>query len=122
MKKLFFILLTLFSFSNLNADYLLGNLERCASDYYYHYDITTSKYKLYYLNSRTQNWISTTASVGFIADGYVYDSANDICSLSPVPQKLGLKYEDYMFLLSLTGLLGGFTWLFGFSLILSRKG
>jgi len=101
MKKIIFIIITLFSFSNLYADYLLGHLERCAKDYYYSYDTNSHKYKLYYLSSRTDNWNSTTTNVGFINDGYVYDSENDICSLPLIPKKLGIQYHEYKFLMGL---------------------
>ena len=102
MKILVFIFLSL---SIVNADYLLGHLERCASDYYYSYDSSVSKYKLYYLNSRTNNWNSTTTNVGFIDDGYVYDSSTDKCTKT---QNLGLSISQYNFLYSLVGLFFGF--------------
>ena len=121
MKKIFLSLLLLLSFSSLNASYLLVNLERCAEDYYYAYDSVANKYKLYYLNSRTDNWNSTTTNVGFIDDGYVYDSDNDICSLSPIPQQLGIQYHEYKFLMGLMGLLLGFGWLMGLLHIFSRR-
>jgi hypothetical protein len=119
MKKIILIIITLFSFSSLNADYLMGHLERCAKDYYYSYD--SGKYKLYYLNSRTDHWNSTTTNVGFIDDGYVYDTDNDICSLSPIPQQLGIQYHEYKFLMGLMGLLLGFGWLLGLLHIFSRR-
>jgi hypothetical protein len=121
MKKIIFTIITLFSFSSLNASYLLGNLEKCAEDYYYSYDSGTSTYKLYYLNSRTNNWNSTTTNVGFIDDGYVYDSNTSICSLSPIPQKLGIQYHEYKFLMGLMGLLVGFAWLVPFLNTFSRR-
>ena len=121
MKKNIFVLIVIFSFSSLNASYLLGNLERCAEDYYYSYDSSSSKYKLYYLNSRTNKWNSTTTNVGYIDDGYVYDENSSICSPSPVPQKLGIQYHEYKFLMGLMGLLVGFAWLVSFLNIFSRR-
>ena len=121
MKKLFLSLFLLLSFSNLNADYLLGHLERCAKDYYYSYDSSTSRYKLYYLNSITDNWNSTTTNVGFIYDGFVYDSNTSECRPEPLPQKLGIQYHEYKFLMALLGLLIGFSWLVSFLYIFVRR-
>ena len=121
-KTIISIIITLFSFSSfLQADYLLGHLERCAQDYYYSYDSNTAKYKLYYLNSITQNWNSTTTNVGFISNGYIYDSNTSTCYPAPLPQKLGIQYHEYKFLMALMGLLIGFGWFMGLLHIFSRK-
>jgi hypothetical protein len=101
MKIIVFIIL---SFNLANADYLLGHLERCAKEYYYSYDSSSSKYKLYYLNSRTNNWNSTTANVGFIDNGYIYDSSTKKCTKT---QNLGLTLSQYNFLYAFIGLIFG---------------
>ncbi|WP_458701396.1 hypothetical protein ACKGJI_04605 [Sulfurospirillum sp. 1307] len=121
MKKI--IILLFLSLNLLKADYLLLNLERCAKDYYYSYDSSVSKYKLYYLNSYTNRWNSTTSNVGAIVPGYISltdENGNYSCVPNPTSNELGLNYSDYMFLLSLCGLLLGFSWLFGFTYIMSR--
>ena len=96
MKTLIFIIL--FSSSLLKADYLLGHLETCASEYYY--QDSTLKYK----KSRTGLWNTTTTNVGFIEDGWVYDSVTNKCTKS---QNLGLTINQYNFLYSLVGLFFG---------------
>ena len=102
IKNIVFILLLFSSLSQ--ADYLLGHFERCAKDYYYAYDSSARKYKLYYLNSRTDKWTSTTSNVGFIDSGYFYDSSTGRCSKT---SSLGLTSEQYNFLYALVGLIFG---------------
>ena len=99
------IFLSLTFISQLKADYLLGHLERCAADYYYKYDDSANKYKLYYLNSRTGNWSGVTTNVGFIQDGYAYDSVTGECRLDDTT--LGLSINQYNFIYALVGLIFG---------------
>ncbi len=118
MKKIsFFLLFTILSFSSLNADFLKSSSNYCVTDYWF-----SGGSVLYYKSSAPTVLVTSSAPSEVFLNGYEYDVDNDICSLSSIPLKLGLAYQDYMFLLGLTGLLGGFTWLFGFSLIVSRKG
>ena len=117
MKKILLILFTFFLFSNfLKADYLLGHLERCASEYYYARD-NAGNYRLYYFNLHTNRWNSTRANVGFIENGYVYDSTTGRCKPSELTNILGIKEEDYNFLIALTAILLGFTTVFFMSYI-----
>jgi hypothetical protein len=96
MRKFIFFTSLLFTFSSLNASYLLGHLERCAEDYYYSYSSSAGKYYLYYLNSVTGNWNKTTTNVGFIDSGYIYDSNTSKCIKDP--SLLGLDKEQFEYL------------------------
>ena len=117
MKKIIFIIITLFSFSSLNADYLKFNSNYCVIDYWYgNEDI------LYYIKSSTPDVVDSRSYKDTVfIDGYVYDSNTSICSLSPIPQKLGIQYHEYKFLMGLMGLLVGFAWLVSFLNIFSRR-
>ena len=121
MKKIILILFTFFLFSSvLKADYLLGHLEKCASQFYYARD-SSGNNRLYYLNSHTNRWNSTRTNVGFIESGYVYDSVTGRCQLNEITNKLGIQYHDYKFLMGLMGLLISFAWLFAFLNIFTRR-
>jgi len=98
------IFVSLTFISQLKADYLLGNLERCTTNYYYYYDTTASKYYLRYFNPRTDQWNKTTSNVGFIESGWTYDYSLERCTKDDY---LGLSSNQYNFLYSIIGILIG---------------
>jgi hypothetical protein len=106
--KYFKILLLIISFSSVSsASIYLGQNDRCIEDYY------LDNGTFYYQRSDNSKWysINNNNMINKIHDGYVYDSTNDICK----PDKhllLGMDIKDYNFLLGLTGVLIGFTFLF----------
>lgn len=116
MKKIIFILLTVFSFSSLNADYLKLGSNYCVTDYYYYDD---SLY--FYKSSEPDTLIVSTTLTDIFVDGYVYDPNTFICSLDPISESLGIQYHEYKFLMGLMGLLLGFGFLFPILLIFSRR-
>lgn len=105
---LLILFVSLFTVSNLKADYLLLNFERCATDYKYIYDTTASEYKLSYLNSRTGNWNDTTANVGAILSGYDYNSTTEQCTPNNVLTSLKIDNKTYNSYMALTGLFSAF--------------
>ena len=127
MKKDFFIVpvqaklllvlvfVSLFFVSNLKADYLKSSSNFCVSDYWF---VNGTLY--YYKSDNNLTLITTTQNDTFI-DGYEYNTENNICSLYPIPQKLGIQYHEYKFLMGLMGLLVGFGWLMGLLHIFSRR-
>jgi len=103
MKTIIFIFILSLS---LHADYLLGHLERCTSDYYYKYDTNSNKDKLYYLNARTGNWKSTSTNVGFIYSGYEINSNGECVKKT---SNFGLTDETLNFMYAMLGLFFGMT-------------
>jgi len=103
MRKLFFFVLFFIITSQfLNADYLLLNFRRCASDYYY------KSNRLYYLDSASNKWKSSTSKVGFIYSGYDYNSSNNECYLKPILNDLQLSNNDYNSYMAFAGLISAF--------------
>jgi len=119
MKRTILILLiTIFSSLSLNADYLLANQNICIKDYYY------KNWVFYYHMSNSPLILRTTSSKGFepfIYPGFDYNATSLVCSPSSIPQKLGIDYHLYKFLMALLGLLLGFSFLFALMRIFSRK-
>lgn len=116
MKKflLFFLLLSPF----LNADYLYSTLNVCVSDYYYKPSTGT----LYYVRSdNNTTYSSTTKSTQtMFFNGWDYNATTGICTREKSNNQLGLENGQFTYLMALTGLLVGFSFLFPFLNIFSR--
>ena len=116
MKKILLLLFLFLSFSH--ADFLYGKNDHCINDYYY------KSGTFYFKRSDNNKWYYTSMNnyQKYIYPNFYYDKNSSKCidkSLQ-IPQ-IGLDYSTYMFLLSLTGLLGGFAFLFSFLNIMSRR-
>ena len=112
--KIFSFILVLHSSSY--GAYLYSNINKCIDSYYF------KNYAFYYVLSDSNLTINATASKNIvIKPGFVYDSLTLKCSPSPIPQKLGIQYHEYKFLMALMGLLIGFSWLISFLQIFSRN-
>jgi hypothetical protein len=108
MKKILFVIIVLFSFSSLNADYLKLNSNYCVIDYWY-----GDGGILYYIKSSTPDVVDSRSykDTVFIS-GYVYDSSNDICYKDP--QLLGLTKENFEFTNAMIALIVGFLLIWSF--------
>jgi len=119
MKKAIFILLiSIFSSLSLNADFLLANQNICIKDYYY------KNWVFYYHMSNSPLILRSSATKGFqpfIFPGFDFNSTSKICTPPVIPQKLGIQYHEYKFLMALLGLLLGSSFLFALLRIFSRK-
>jgi hypothetical protein len=116
MKKYIFLLLL--SLNLLKADYFYSVENICITDFY------VKDGNFYYIKSSDSSLNYTTYGNQYesIFGGFVFDSNDNSCRLESTVQTLGLTYADYMFLIAFSGLIIGSAWLFGFSLIMSRKG
>ena len=117
-KTILITLITLFSFSNLYADFLLASKNKCIIDYYY------KSSKLYYHYSTSPDTLSSTSSKKYqlyIFPGFDFNSTSKECTPPAIPQKLGIQYHEYKFLMALLGLLLGSSFLFALLRIFSRK-
>lgn len=111
MKKTILIIITLFSFSSLKADYFFPNLNVCVSEY------IIDNGEIIYKQSGDSNFSITSSNVGIIADTYIFEDG--FCKLDK--NFLGLTKNDYNFLMGFLGLLIGFAWFTGLILIFSRR-
>lgn len=112
MKKIL-ILLTIVFYTTLSADYLYSSIDRCIKDFYhkdgdFHYQI-----------SKTGQWrvVATNGRYRRVHSGFTYDIVNDVCVYDELSNVLGIKEEDYNFLIALTAILLGFTTIFFMSYI-----
>ena len=89
-KTILCLIITLFSFSNLNADYLLASKNKCITDYYY------KSAKFYYHYSTSPDTLRSTTSKKYqlyIFPGYLYNDDNKTCI--PDPKLLGLSPSQF---------------------------
>ena len=112
MGKIFILLIILFH-TTLSADYLYSTINKCIKNFYF------KNGDLYYQLSKTNDWRVTTANEEYrkIHGGFIYDAANDVCIYNELTNILGIKEEDYNFLIALTAILLGFTTVFFMSYI-----
>jgi len=119
MKKTILItLITLFSFSSLNADFLLASKNKCIIDYYYNAG------RIYYHYSTSPDTLRSTSYTKYqlyIFPGFDFNSTSGDCTPPPIPEKLGIQYHEFKFLMALLGLLLGSSFLFALMRIFSRK-
>ncbi len=102
----------------------MSNKNRCITDYYYSYDSTVSKYKIYYYYSSSPTTLMSSSSTKYqryIYPGYDYNSTSKSCTPLAIPLKLGIQYHVYKMLMALLGLLLGSSFLFALLHIFSRK-
>ena len=102
----------------------MSNKNRCITDYYYSWDSTASKYKIYYYYSSSPTTLRSSASIKYqqyIYPGYDYNKTSKTCTPPAIPLKLGIQYHQYKMLMALLGLLLGSSFLFALLRIFSRK-
>lgn len=117
MKKISFLLLFLSSFSF--ADYLFQPLNICVKEFWF----IQSSGNFAYIRSNDNVTVSgTTKNYGddFFA-GYDYNATSGRCQKVASNNSLGLSNESYTYLMGLSGLLIGFSFLFGLFTIFSRR-
>ena len=116
MKKIIISLLLLSSFSF--ADYLMPSLGKCVSDYW----INQSDGTLKYIYSGTTTVISTTTKnlPQYILNGWEYNATSGLCTRESLNNELGLENGQFTYLMALSGLLIGFSFLFPFLTIFAR--
>lgn len=99
--------------------YLLTNFNLCATDYYF------TRYGsinlLVYKDSITDTWVTTSRNAGSIVSGYIYNPSTLECTLSPLMSSLGMAQSSYQFLMGLTGIFVGFSFLLGLILVFGGK-
>lgn len=117
MKKTLLLFLVLSPF--LHADYLYSTLNVCVSDFYYKPSTGT----LYYIRSdNNTTYSSTTKSTGtMFFNGWEYNASTGNCTREKSNNQLGLENAQFTYLMALTGLLVGFSFLFPFLTIFSRS-
>jgi len=97
--------------STLNAEYLMKRSDGriyCATSYKYN-----DRGNLVYVGlSRTGLTYSFYSSDVSFETGYIWNEADSTCSLRPELIATGMTYEDYNYLMALSGLLTGFSFLF----------
>lgn len=103
MKKLLLTLITLASFAS--ADYLFQPLNICVKEFGFHNP--TGKY--YYVRSDDGTTIlGTEKNYGDdFFSGYDYNTTNSMCKKVASNNSLGLTNDDYIYFMSLTGLICG---------------
>jgi len=101
-----YLLLVLISLNILNAAYLWKEKNMCI-DYYYFKDTN-----LYYKPSDSDDEYSTYRTNQTFLPGYEYNSSNNHCQIPSYIQELSIQPDEYNFLLALSGVLAGFTFLF----------
>lgn len=117
MRKFLFFILFLFLTLSLNADYLLTNKNKCVSDFWYDQKYGIVHY--IYSNNPDSEYESYSTSYVFLP-GYEYNSSYHTCSLPDIVKQLSLTSSDYNFLMSLMGLLIGFSFLLSIVLVFKR--
>lgn len=117
MKKIIFFLLLLNPF--LCADWLLNTSYICVTDFY----VIPSTGTLYYKRSDNNVTYSTTSKslIDDLINGYEYNVSSNRCQPIAVNNPLRMDNKDFTFLMGLTGLLIGFSFLFGLFTIFSRR-
>lgn len=117
MKKYLFFFLVLSPF--LHADYLYSTLNICVSDYYYKPSTGT----LYYVRSddNTLYFTTTKSTQNMFFNGWDYDAVTGDCTREKSNNQLGLENAQFTYLMALTGLLVGFSFLFPFLTIFARR-
>ncbi|MFK5882367.1 MAG: hypothetical protein QM482_09155 [Sulfurospirillum sp.] len=105
------ILSFLFLFTqSLNADYLYGKNDKCVNDFYFE----SGTFYYHYSKDDNDTWHRTTTNnyYKYLYPGFIYDSDKDNCYIPEQAIYLGLSAENYRYLLSFSGLLIGFLFLF----------
>ena len=102
-----FLLSLLFVTNLLNSSMLLDSYNMCIEDYY------VQNERLYVLPSSTMIWESTrdTNILKSVIHSYKYNSSTNKCE-PDLSLKMGLQIEQFNFLLALTGLVFGGTFMF----------
>lgn len=98
----------------------MPSLGECVSDFWV--DQTSHTFK-YVLSSDTSLIYSTSTNViNNFQIGWDYNASSGLCTREQSNNELGLQNGQYTFLMGLTGLLVGFSFLFPFSSIFARRG
>jgi len=102
-----FLLSLLFITNLLNASMLLDSHSICIEDYF------MKNGQTYILKSSTKSWELTEQKnlVNSIIPNYIYKSDVNRC-VPDISRKMGLSIEQFNFLLALTGLIFGGTFMF----------
>ncbi len=114
---LFILLLTALFAKDTHPAYLYSQRKKCV-DYFY-YDQSAGR--LYYKYSHEDSERSTRYQGTFIP-GYEYNETSMKCYIPQKVGEYGLYPDQYNFLLALTGVLSGFTFLFFMSYIFITAG
>jgi len=111
MLSKWLVLSLLMMASTLKAEHLMthsNGREYCATSYKYN-----EWGNLVYVGLSRTGLTHTfnSSDVSFIT-GYIWNEADSTCSLRPELIATGMNYEDYNYLMALSGLLTGFSFLF----------
>jgi len=111
MLSKWLVLSLLMMASTLNAEYLMthsNGRKYCATSYKYN---QWGSRVYVYLSKDSYKYIFDSPDVSF-ETGYIWNEADSTCSLRPELIATGMNYEDYNYLMALSGLLTGFSFLF----------
>jgi len=114
------LLLTMFTFSFLNADYLMlyKGTNYCIKSYTILDSTPTIKVVLSSDNSTANISLNP---INNIFNGYVYDNVLRSCNFDVTSQALGITYNQYNFLYALLGVIFGSIFLFFFIHMIVRR-
>lgn len=98
----------------------MPSLGKCVTDYWVNHADGTLKYTL---SSNPSVVVSTTTKnlPQTILNGWDYNSTTGLCTREKSNNELGLENGQYTYMMALTGLLIGFSFLFPLMLIFSRR-